>query len=94
MEADYRHQAICASQSRSDSLVGRHTPKGALSGAELDVTKNPGRYIGKHRAESLIALLDVGMIGSYMYFDNGKDCAYVGCTHGWRVAGKGPRLEV
>ena len=94
MEADYRHQEICASQSRSDSLVGGHTPKGVSTGEELDVVRHSGKYQGRHRIEDMEIRVEMGMIGSYMYFDNGKDCAYVGCTHGWRVAGKGPRLEV
>lgn len=48
--------------------MAKHRPKGVTSGVELNVTKNPGNYIGHHRLESQEMLFDLGMIDEYMKF--------------------------
>ena len=73
--------------------MGRHRPKGVTSGVELDVTRNPGNYVGHHRTESNELLLEMNMIGEYMYYDDGTDCPNVGCQHGWRISGKGQNVH-
>ena len=52
--------------------MAKHRPKGVTSGVELNVTKNPGNYIGHHRDESQEMLLELGAIENYMAYENGN----------------------
>lgn len=40
------------------------------TGEELNVTRNPGNYIGHHRLESQEMLHELGMIKSYMHCES------------------------
>lgn len=47
------------------------------------VIANPNGQSGLHRKDFIESLFYRHKISKYMYFDDGENCKYIGCPHGW-----------